>query len=164
MSVLPGELQSQDLGMSSTVASFWDCGPSVRALGAVHGRLLFSCEPQGKASPLPSHLIILACLQYHISNRDPRLSVTSFKGNQFIVRLSCPCSKCRRSSYHSPCAHHFLYLGNAPENRPGWLTGEARCRTAVLVIGRASFSSVKGLRRCIFVCIFLNSASLSKYL
>jgi hypothetical protein len=143
------------------VASFWDCSPSVSALGAVHGRLLFFCEPQGEASLLPTHLIILACLQYHISNRDPRLRVTSFKGNQLIVGLSCSCPSCRRSSYHSPCSHRFLYLGNAPENRPGWLTCEARHRTAALAVGSASFGSVKGLRSCICVYIFLNTASLS---
>lgn len=164
MLVLPGELQSQDLGISPTVASFRDCGPSVRTLGAAHGNLLFFREPQGKASPFPSRLITLAYLQYHISTRDPGLSVTSFKGNQLIVRLSCSCPKCRRSSYHSPCSHHFLYPGNGPENRPGWPTSESRRGTTVLPVGSASFSSVKGLRSWICVCIFLNSASLSKYL
>lgn len=89
------------------------------------GDTYFFCEPQVKASPLPSHLIILAYLQYHIGNRDSRLSVTSFKGNQLIVRLSCSCPECRRSSFSMFSPFFFLYLGNTPENKPGWLRGEA---------------------------------------
>lgn len=91
----PKSCRVQVPGISSTVVSLGDCGPSVVILGAVHRRLLAFWGTQGKVSPLPAHRIILAYFQYRISiteEKSPWLGVTSFKGNQLMVRLnrSCP--------------------------------------------------------------------------